>query len=79
MDRISALLVDKMLQRNIINDEKKEIYHTGIKLILADMINFFLILMIGLFTKSLLDSVLYIIILWTVRCFSEAVMYGCIM
>lgn len=70
METISTLLVDKLLQRNIILDEKARICKAGIMLILADIINFSLILIMGLFTKSLFESVMYLTIFWIVRRFS---------
>ena len=40
MEKASIFLVNKMLERNIIQAEKREIYKTGIELIFADIINF---------------------------------------
>lgn len=70
MNAISALVVNELLQRNIIISEKAEICRIGIMLILADMINFSLVLLIGILTKSFFESVAYIIVFWTVRRFS---------
>lgn len=70
METISAFLVDKLLKRNIILEEKAPICKNGIMLILADIINFSLILIIGLFTKSLFESVMYLTVFWIVRRFS---------
>lgn len=70
MSTISALIVNKLLQRNIIVCEKAEICRIGIMLILADMINFSLVLLIGILTKSFFESVAYIIVFWSVRRFS---------
>lgn len=70
MNKISSLLVTKMLQHNIIDPIKKNIYITGIELILADIINFSLILIIGIIVKKISYSIIYLLMFWTVRRFS---------
>ncbi len=66
---ISILLTEKMLEHHIIVPEKQEIYKTGLMLILADVINFSLIVLIGLITQSLLFSGIFLLQFWTVRHF----------
>ena len=70
MEKISSFLTEEIIQRGIINSQKKAICKTGIELILADIINFSLILIIGVFTSSVLYSCMYILLLWSVRRFS---------
>lgn len=70
MEKISSFLTEEIIQRGIINSQKKEICKTGIELILSDIINFSLILIIGVFTSSVLYSCMYILLLWSVRRFS---------
>lgn len=70
MNKISSLLVTKMLQHNIIDPIKKNIYITGIELILADIINFSLILIIGIIVNKISYSIIYLLMFWTVRRFS---------
>lgn len=70
MDTIADLLTEKLIQRKIIDCKKREIYYTGIKLICADIINFSLIMVIGLITKSFVYSLIYIVEMVLVRRFS---------
>lgn len=70
MEKVSELIVSKLLKNKIIISDKQEIYKTGIMLILADIINFFLVLMIGIITKSFLCSIIYLIVFSQVRKFS---------
>lgn len=70
MEKASIFLVNKMLERNIIQAEKREIYKTGIELIFADIINFSLILLVGLFTGNLINGCIYIFLMWAVRRFT---------
>jgi len=70
METISEFLTKQFITRQIIDPNKKEIYKTGLKLILSDIINFSLILIIGSLTKSFIYSCIYLIMFWTVRRFS---------
>lgn len=70
MARLSLILTKKFIKNNIIAADRKEIYKTGIELILANLINIMLILIIGLITKSFLYSCIYLMTFWTVRRFS---------
>lgn len=56
MNSIALLLTEKIIQKNIIKPEDKEIYKRGIELILSDIINVFLVLSIGIITKTFLLS-----------------------
>lgn len=70
MKKISSLLLNELLKRNIIPHEKSEIYYTGIILLISDLINITLVIIAGIFTHSFLWSIIYLIMLWTVRRFS---------
>ena len=70
METVSEMLVKKMTDRGIIVPEKREVYKTGIMLLLADMINFALVLLIGILCGALYESALYLLMMWTVRRFS---------
>ena len=70
METISEFLTRQFISRQIINPDKKEIYKTGLKLILADIINFSLVLIIGALTKSFIYSCIYLIMLISIRRFS---------
>lgn len=70
METVSEMLVKKMTDRGVIVPEKREVYKTGIMLLLADMINFALVLLIGILCGALYESALYLLMMWTVRRFS---------
>ena len=70
MDAISNYLTRKFIQRSIIEPDKQDIYRTGINLILADIINFSLILTIGVISKTFIYACIYLLMFWTVRRFS---------
>lgn len=70
METLAVKLTEKFIDREIISSDKKETYITGLKLILSDIINFSLIFIIGILTKSFIYSCIYLIVFWTVRKFS---------
>ncbi len=70
MEIISEFFVRQFINRQIISADKKEIYKTGLNLIIADIINFSLVLAIGVITKSFVSSCIYLIMFWTLRRFS---------
>ena len=70
MEIISELFVRQFINRQIISPDKKEIYKTGLNLIIADIINFTLVLAIGVITKSFISGCIYLIMFWTLRRFS---------
>lgn len=70
MKKLSLLLLNELLKRNIILYEKSEIYYAGIMLLVSDLINILLVMTAGIISHHFLWSVIYLIILWTVRRFS---------
>ena len=70
MERLSRNLTNWLLNQNIIADDKKEVHKTGIELILADIINFCLILIIGIMMKEFSAACIYLLLFWTLRRFS---------
>lgn len=69
MERLSRSLVNVFEKRNIIEPEYRQLCITGVNLILADLLNFFLILFIGLFFRRISHSVCFLVVMWTVRWF----------
>lgn len=67
---IAKWLTKKIVEREIIDEKKKEIYYIGIELICADIINFSLILIMGIITQSFFYSLIYIAELVLIRRFS---------
>lgn len=70
MDKLSRVLTDYYLNKNYISSDKKEVYEYGFKLIIADLINFSLVLILGGIVRRFSDSVVFLITLCTVRQFS---------
>lgn len=70
MGKISSLLTEEFIKRDIITSEKREICRIGIELILADIINFTAILLIGLIAGKFVYGCIYLVLFWTVRRFS---------
>lgn len=70
MKNISVFFVEKFIQHKIITPDKRGICKTGIELILSDIINFSLILIMGIITQSFFYSLIYIAELVLIRRFS---------
>ncbi len=70
METVSIYLVNKLLDRGIINSDKTEICKSGMELIMADITNFSAVLIIGALAKSFIYGCIYLLLFWTVRRFS---------
>lgn len=70
MNKLANILTDFCMSRNKIQEDKREIYCYGFKLIISDIINFSIVLIIGLLLNKVLDSVLFLITLCGIRQFS---------
>lgn len=70
MNKIANFLTDFCINRNKIQEDKREIYCYGFKLLILDIVNFSIVLIIGLFINNFLDSILFLIILCGIRQFS---------
>lgn len=70
MDKISNAITDFYITKNYISEEKKEIYSYGFQLILADIMNFAIIIFISLFLKRITDGIAFLITLCGIRQFS---------
>jgi accessory gene regulator B len=67
---MADVLVNLFLKNKIIECDRAEVYKTGIKLILSDIINFSAIILIGFLTKTVTYSFIYLLLFWSVRKFS---------
>lgn len=67
---LSDKLTECYVKINDVQEEKIEIYRYGFKLIISDIINFAIILTLGVLIGSFLDSVCFLIVLVVVRRFS---------
>lgn len=70
MENLSKALTNFYMQRSYISEDKSEIYQYGFKLIIADIINFSLIIILGIIIKRFTESAAYLITLCGVRRFS---------
>lgn len=70
MDKLANILTDFCMNRNKIQEDRREIYCYGFKLIIADIINFSIVLIVGLLLNKVFDSILFLITLCGIRRFS---------
>lgn len=70
MEKMALYLTDILLKNQIIDIDRKEIYTVGLELMISDIINFLLLLAVGLVTRSLLYSCIYSFMFLSVRRFS---------
>lgn len=70
MDKISTFLADYCIRHSQVPREKREIYIYGFKLIFADIINFGIIILFGLCTGKLKESIIFLITLCGLRQYS---------
>lgn len=70
MNSLANAITDYYCKKNIITEDKKEIYCYGFMLIIADIINYTIILALGIVFSKILDSVAFLITLCTIRQFS---------
>lgn len=69
MDRFAELLTAFCVRKKYIPAEEKEIYCYGFKLIAADVINFSIIILIGILMNCLADSIIFLGVLCGIRQF----------
>lgn len=70
MDKLAKHLTDYCLRRKAITDDKYEIYLYGFKLIIADVINYTIIITLGCLLNRLLESIVFLISLCGLRRFT---------
>lgn len=70
MDKISNKITDYLCLRNFIPEKDREIYNYGFKLILSDIINFSIVILLGMLTNRVLDGIVFLITLCGIRRFS---------
>lgn len=69
MDRFAEFLTAFLLRKKYIPAEEKEIYCYGFKLITADVINFSIVILIGILINRLADSIIFLGVLCGLRQF----------
>lgn len=70
MEKLSIAIVDYYIKHAQINKEKREIYIYGFKLIFADVINFAIIMLLGLCINKISESVMFLLTLCGLRRYS---------
>ena len=70
MDNLSTALTNYFVSKKLITYEKMEIYHYGFKLILSDIINFSIIMLLSVILNRVLDGLVYLVVLCSIRRFS---------
>ena len=70
MDKLAKQITDYYVRKNIIDEDKREIYTYGFKLIFADIINYLIVIIMGIIFKRIAASVAFLITLCGVRQFS---------
>lgn len=70
MEQLANFLTNYCYKKNIISKEKKEIYMYGFKLIIADVINFLIIILLGTVFKRIFDSIVFLVVLCGLRQFT---------
>lgn len=70
MDKISSILVSYCTKNNLISKEDIKIYNYGFKLIISDIINFSIVILLGVLLHQLIDCLIFLITL----CVIEAIL-----
>lgn len=70
MDILSNMITDFYIRKKYVPEEKREIYCYGFKLILSDIINFSIIILLGIIFGKLFESIIFLVTLCSVRQFS---------
>lgn len=70
MNRLASAITNYYCKKNIIAEDKKEIYCYGFQLIMADIINYTIIIALGIILNRIIDSMVFLIILCGIRQFS---------
>ncbi len=70
MKGVANAITNYYCKKNIIAEEKKEIYCYGFQLIIADIINYTIIMALGSIFNKILDSIVFLITLCGIRQFS---------
>ena len=69
MNSLANSITNYYIRKNIIPEEKAEIYCYGFKLIIADIINYAIIIALGLLVNKVLDSIIFLVVLCGLRLF----------
>lgn len=70
MEKLASAITDYYIRKNIIDAAKRNIYIYGFKLIISDIVNFIVIILLGLLVSCELESVVFLITLCGLRVFT---------
>lgn len=70
MEKLSSLITDFYIRKNYVPEDKREIYCFGFQLIIADIVNFSIVMLLGLVLGAWLQSVVFLITLCGLRRYS---------
>ncbi len=70
MEKLASAITDYYIRKNIIDAAKRNIYIYGFKLIISDIVNFIVIIILGLLVNCVLESVVFLITLCGLRVFT---------
>ena len=69
MDRLVDIITNYYVRKNVITEDKRDIYFYGFKLIISDIINYAIIIILGIVLNRLIESVAFLISLCVLRQF----------
>ena len=67
MDRLANIITDYYIRKKVIAEEKREVYFYGFKLIIDDVINYVIIISLGIVFNGLIESIAFLITLCGLR------------
>ncbi len=70
MEKLANAMTNYYLKKKVIVEDKYEIYLYGFKLIIADIINYMIIITLGIILKKLPESIIFLITLCGLRQFT---------
>lgn len=70
MEKLANAITNYYLKKNVIAGDKCDIYFYGFKLIIADIINYMIIITLGMILKKLPESIIFLISLCGLRQFT---------
>lgn len=70
MDTLTNIITDFYVRKAYVPEDKREIYSYGFKLIIADIINFSIVMLLGAVFGQFIESIIFLITLCGIRQFS---------
>ena len=67
MEKIAKMLMNRLVEKQFIEEDKKDIYFYGLRLILSDIINFSIILLLSVLLNHIISGIVFLITFCSVR------------